>query len=187
MTAEPALWTVGHGARPLAELLAVLAPAGIAVVVDVRRFPGSRRHPQYGRQPLADGMAAAGVGYEWQGEQLGGRRSRSPESRHTGLRVAAFAGYADHIDGAGFRVAADALVARAAVERIAVMCAETPWWRCHRRMIADALTMRGTTVTHLLDPSREEPHRPHPAVRRGNDGWPVYDRPADDSDPLPGL
>jgi hypothetical protein len=103
-------------------------------------------------------------------------------SRHTALRDAAFAGYADHMDTAGFRTALRELAGRAAAERIAVMCAETLWWRCHRMPIADALAMRGVAVTHLLDVGRREPYRPHPTVRRGDDGWPVYDVP----DTLPG-
>lgn len=185
----PRLWTVGHGARPLDAFVAVLASARIAVVVDVRRFPGSRRHPQFGREALAAGLAAAGTGYEWRGEALGGRRSRSPGSRspgsrHGALREAAFGRYADHMDTAGFRTGVDALLARArGGEKLAVMCAETLWWRCHRRMIADALTLRGASVTHLLDVDRSEPHRLHPTARRGDDGWPVYDVP----DTLPGM
>lgn len=164
-------------------LLAVLHEAGVAVLVDVRRFPGSRRHPQFGREPLAAALAAGGVGYEWAGEVLGGRRSGAAGTRHVALRQAAFAGYADHMDSAEFRSAVDALAARAATERLAIMCAETVWWRCHRRMIADALSMRGVAVTHLLEPGRRQSHPPHPAVRRGEDGWPVYDVP----ETLPGL
>jgi uncharacterized protein (DUF488 family) len=181
--APAALWTIGHGARPLEALLAVLTGARIALVVDVRRFPGSRRHPQYGREALAEGLVRAGIGYEWWGETLGGRRSRSPESRHVALRQAAFTGYADHMDSNEFRAAATELLARADRQRLAVMCAETVWWRCHRMLIADALTMRGAEVTHLLDVDRSQPHRLHATVRRGDDGWPVYDV----SDALPGL
>jgi len=181
----PEVFTVGHGARPVAELVAVLREAGVQTLVDIRRFPGSRRHPQFGQEALAASLSEAGIGYEWQGKALGGlRRSRSERSRHTALRQAAFAGYADHMDTAEFRGAVDALVARArSGERIAVMCAETPWWRCHRMLVADALAMRGATVTHLLQVGRSQPYRPHPTVRRGDDGWPVYDV----SDALPGL
>lgn len=76
----------------------MLREAGVTAVIDVRRFPGSRRHPQFGREALASTLADAGIGYEWHGEALGGRRSRSPQSRHTALHQAAFAGYADHMD-----------------------------------------------------------------------------------------
>lgn len=177
------LWTVGHGARPLEPFLAVLVQAQVTVVVDVRRFPGSRRHPQFGRSALTDGLAAAGIGYEWWGEALGGRRSRSSASRHVALRQAAFAGYADHMDSPEFRTAVTDLLAQAARQRPAVMCAETVWWHCHRMLLADALSMRGATVTHLLEVDRSHPHRRHQAVRCGGDGWPVYDV----ADALPGL
>lgn len=128
-------------------------------------------------------MDEAGIGYEWQGEALGGRRSGVPESRHTALREPAFVGYADHMDTPSFRAAASALLIRADRDRLAVMCAETVWWQCHRMLLADALVMRGATVTHLLDVGRHQDHRPHPTVRRGDDGWPIYDIP----DTLPGL
>jgi uncharacterized protein (DUF488 family) len=177
------VFTIGHGARPVEAFIAVLAGASVTLLVDIRRFPGSRRHPQFGRDSLAAALERAAIGYEWQGETLGGRRSRVEGSRHTALRVGAFAGYADHMDTAEFRSAASALVSRAEHERLAVMCAETVWWHCHRMLLADALTMRGATVVHLLDAGRHQAHRPHPTVRRGPDGWPVYDVP----DTLPGL
>jgi len=177
------VFTVGHGARRVDEFLAVLREAGVTTLADVRRFPGSRRHPHFGREALAAALAEAGVRYEWHGKALGGRRSRRPRSRHTALRHAAFAGYADHMDTPEFRTAVQELAERARDERIAVMCAETVWWHCHRMLIADALAMRGVSVVHLLAVGRREPYRPHPAVRRGDDGWPVYDVP----DTLPGL
>lgn len=182
--APPRLWTVGHGARPAQALVAVVREPAIEVLVDIRRFPGSRRHPQFGREALAATLAGAGVRYEWQGEALGGRRSRSPTTRHTALRHAAFAGYADHMDSAAFRRAVDALISRAAAgERLVVMCAETLWWHCHRMLVADALVVRGAAVTHLLDVGKRQEHRPHPTLRRGDDGWPVYDV----AETLPGL
>ena len=150
----------------------------VEALLDVRRFPGSRRHPQFGRDTLAGALAEAGIGYEWHGDTLGGRRSRRAGSRHTALRQAAFAGYADHMDTTEFRDAVLALGARAeAGERLAVMCAETLWWRCHRSFIADALAMRGIDVTHLLRPGESQRHRLHPTARRGDDDWPVYDVP----------
>jgi uncharacterized protein (DUF488 family) len=177
------VWTVGHGARPVDAFLALLRGADISVLVDVRRFPGSRRHPQFGREALAAELATAGIGYEWQGAALGGRRSRVGASAHTALRQAAFAGYADHMDTVEFRTAVDALAARADAGRLAVMCAETLWWRCHRMLISDALILRGTAVVHLLRVDRRESHRLSPTVRAGADGWPVYDV----RDTLPGL
>jgi uncharacterized protein (DUF488 family) len=171
------VFTVGHGARPVEELVAVLRDARVGVLVDIRRYPVSRRHPQFGREALAATVDAAGIAYEWQGGALGGRRSRRPESRHTALHSPAFAGYADHMDTVDFRSTVDALLGRAATQRLAVMCAETHWRNCHRMLVADALTLRGADVTHLVTPGRSEPHRPHQTMRRGSDGWPVYDVP----------
>jgi uncharacterized protein (DUF488 family) len=170
--------TVGHGARSAEALLAVLQHAGMITLVDIRRFPGSRRHPQFAREALAASIASGGIQYEWQGQELGGRRSRRPPSRHTALVDAAFGGYADYMDTPGFREAVQALVRRAeAGERLAVMCAETLWWKCHRSLVADALVCRGVDVVHLIDVGRRESHRLRPTMRCGNDGWPVYDIP----------
>lgn len=175
--------TVGHGARPVDELVAVLREAGVAELVDIRRHPGSRRHPQFGREALAAALRRAGIGYRWEGEALGGRREPRESSLHTALAGHALSRYADHMDTARFRAAVDAIVARAAAAPPAVMCAETDWTRCHRMLVADALTARGARVTHLLAPGRHEAHRTHPTVRWGTDGWPVYDLP----DTLPGT
>lgn len=175
--------TVGHGARTIEAFLGVLVDAGVEVLVDVRRFPGSRRHPQFGREALAAAVTGAGLRYTWQGETLGGRRHGSPGSRHTALRNAAFAAYADHMDTPGFRAALDELIGAAGGGLPAVLCAETLWWHCHRMLIADALVLRGVTVEHLLEVGTRQPHRLTQGVRRGEDGWPVYDaQPA-----LPGL
>ena len=173
------MFTIGHGARPINELVGLLRAAAVDALLDVRRFPGSRRHPQFGREALAATLSRAGIDYEWHGEKLGGRRSRGPgPSRHTALREAAFAGYADHMDTPAFRHAVDQLVRRADLgEQLAVMCAETLWWHCHRSFIADALVMRGTEVVHLLRPGESQRHRLHSTARTGDDGWPVYDVP----------
>jgi uncharacterized protein (DUF488 family) len=170
--------TVGHGARSAEALLTVLQQAGVATLIDIRRFPGSRRHPQFAREALAVGLPAGGIRYEWQGDELGGRRSRRASSRHVALADAAFGGYADHMDTPAFRSAVQALIGRAEAEqRLAVMCAETLWWRCHRCLVADAVVCRGADVVHLLDVGRREPHRVRATMRCGEDGWPVYDVP----------
>jgi uncharacterized protein (DUF488 family) len=175
--------TVGHGARDGEAFLAVLGEAGVETLVDVRRFPGSRRHPQFGRDALDGLVSRAGLRYVWQGETLGGRRHGRAGSRHTALRNASFAAYADHMDTAEFRDAVDRLVGAGAEELQAVMCAETLWWHCHRMLIADALVMRGAVVEHLLEPGVRQPHRLTAGVRLGADGWPVYDA----QPTLPGL
>jgi len=177
------IYTIGHGARPAAELVGLLAGAGVGVLADVRRHPGSRRHPQFGQAPLAATLGEAGIAYEWHGESLGGRRSRVAGSRHTALRTDAFAGYADHLDTPLARAAVDELILRSTIGVIAVMCAETVWWQCHRMLIADASTLRGAQVTHLLAAGRRQAHRLSPTVRADAAGWPVYDL----ADTLPGL
>ena len=171
------LFTVGHGSRTVDELAGVVLDAGVGVVVDVRRYPGSRRSPHLARGSLAVELPARGVGYEWQGEALGGRRPTSALSRHPAWRHPAFRGYADHMDGEEFRVALDALVARVSGPgpAAAVMCAETLWWRCHRRLIADAAVLAGVEVVHLLGGGRSEPHRVSPGARADAGGRPVYD------------
>ena len=170
------LFTVGHGTRSTDELLAVLRSGGVGRVVDVRRFPGSRRHPQFGREALAASLAEAGVGYEWAGEQLGGRRSGVDGSRHPALRNAAFRAYADHMDTPEFRAALARLLDEVrAGPPPAVLCAETLWWRCHRRLIADAAVLAGTPVTHLVDERTATPHELAKEARPDDQGRPVYD------------
>ena len=170
------LFTVGHGTRSVEELVAVLQSGDICRVVDVRRHPGSRRHPHLGRANLETALPAAGIAYDWQGETLGGRRSRIPGSPHTAWRNASFQGYADHMDTDEFRTALTALLEETVDgARTAVLCSETLWWRCHRRLIADAAVLLGFDVTHLLSASEHRPHVLHPEVRAGDDGWPVYD------------
>jgi uncharacterized protein (DUF488 family) len=139
------LYTVGHSTRSSEELLAVLHEAGVELVADVRAFPSSRRHPQFNRGPLTDWLAVAGIGYRHL-PGLGGRRSPVSGSPNGGWRELAFQGYADHMRSREFQ---DALVATARVTPTAIMCAEAVWWRCHRRLIADALVARGWRVEHL--------------------------------------
>ena len=170
------LFTVGHGTRTTDELLAVLRSGGVGRVVDVRRFPGSRRHPHLGREPLSGALAEAGVEYEWAGEALGGRRSGVDGSRHPALRNAAFRAYADHMDTPEFRSALQRLLGEVeAGPPPAVMCAETLWWRCHRRLIADAAVLAGTPVTHLVDERNHTVHELTSDARPDEEGRPVYD------------
>ncbi|MFL5796691.1 MAG: DUF488 family protein [Actinomycetota bacterium] len=153
------MFTIGHGARPLAAFLDLLGWAGIRRLIDVRTAPGSRRHPHFSRDALAAALPEHGIAYEWWGHDLGGFRRPRPDSPHTALRVEAFRGYADHMDTPEFEAALEGLTAAAATEPTAVMCAESVWWRCHRRMIADALDVAGCEVVHVMDGPRLEPHR----------------------------
>lgn len=158
----PTVWTVGHGTRSTDELAALLHDAGIQTLIDVRRYPTGKRQPHLSRESLSESLPASGIGYEWWGKVLGGRRTPSPHAQATtGWRNPAFAGYAEHMATPGFREALMTLEERAhAGERVAIMCAETVWWRCHRRLVADALVDDGFAVEHLID---RAPGRPHPA------------------------
>ncbi|MBW3669848.1 MAG: DUF488 domain-containing protein [Actinobacteria bacterium] len=149
------LFTVGHGNRTTDELVAVLADGGVARLVDVRRFPGSRRHPHLARERLVEDLPLA---YEWWGEALGGRRKPVAETRHPEWRNDAFRAYADWMDTPVFTDALDRLLETAAAAPTAVMCSETLWWRCHRRLIADAALARGVDVVHLLGVGKVQPH-----------------------------
>lgn len=167
------LYTIGHGTRPVAELVDVLRESGVTTLIDVRRYPASRRNPQFERAHLAAELEAHGITYEWWGEQLGGRRKAAPRSRHPAWREPSFRAYADYMDTDEFKQAFDALLARAGDARTAVVCAETLWWKCHRRLLADAATLAGVSVVHL-GAGVPRTHALHPAVR-SEDGRPVYD------------
>ena len=159
MVAMGRIWSVGHGARPLADFVATLADARIELVADVRSFPGSRRHPQFGATTLAASLADSGIAYAHL-PGLGGRRSERGESAHVALRVAAFRAYADHLATSEFATDYARLTELASTKRVAFMCAETLWWRCHRSLIAELLAARGHEVVHLVRPQKQQPHRP---------------------------
>lgn len=167
------IWSVGHGARPLDEFIAILQAADIGALTDVRLMPGSRRHPHFGAASLEVALGEIGIGYQHLPE-LGGRREPHADSPHRALRVEAFRGYADHMDAEEFVRGYEQLVALARESPTAFMCAETLWWRCHRRLIADRLTADGWTVTHLLAPGKSERHVLWD-VARTRDGHLVYD------------
>lgn len=159
--ALPPLWTIGHSTRAWEEFLAMLREAGIATLVDVRRFAGSRRHPQFSRDALPAALADAGIAYLPM-PAMGGRRQAQAGSPNTAWRAAAFRAYADHLATRDYVQARDALAQAADAGPACVMCAEALWWRCHRRLIADDWVARGGLVTHLLSPGRAEPHCLHP-------------------------
>jgi uncharacterized protein (DUF488 family) len=168
--AETRIYSIGHSNRSLEELIDLLSRHGVGVLVDVRRFPGSRRLPQFNRTALEAGLARAGLGYEW-GEALGGRRNeeaRSDSPNH-GLTNAGFRAYADYMLTDRFRDAVDRLIERARERPAAMMCAEAVYWRCHRRLISDHLLARGITVQHILSPTDVRPHRPTPVARIENE------------------
>ena len=145
----------------------------IKTLVDVRTAPGSRRHPHFGANALEATLAELGIAYVHLPE-LGGRREPRADSPHRALRVAAFRGYADHMSTDEFARGYGRLTSLARESRTVFMCAETLWWRCHRRLIADRLTVDGWTVTHLFAPGKSEPHVLWDAART-LDGHLMYD------------
>jgi uncharacterized protein (DUF488 family) len=158
------LFTIGHGARPVEELLECLAEADVRTLVDVRRFPSSRRHPQFNRAPLERMLEEAGIAYT-HAEALGGRRSGGAE--FDCIQVAGFRGYAAWMRSAAF---AYALAELFSLSEPCVMCAETLWWQCHRRLIAELLEVRGHEVVHLLRPNHSERHRAWEPISETRDG-----------------
>jgi uncharacterized protein (DUF488 family) len=170
---DPALYTVGHSTRSAAELLALLRENGIALLTDVRRFPASRRHPQFSRQTLMDSLGENGIDYLHEPD-LGGRRAPRPDSPNTAWRVAAFRGYADHMASPEFRNALERLIANGARRPTVILCAEALPWRCHRRLIADALVARGLPVLDILAPGKVAAHVLNPDARLLPDGRLIY-------------
>jgi uncharacterized protein (DUF488 family) len=166
--------SVGHGTLSASALAELLTGVGVAHVVDVRSFPGSRRNPQYHRDQLERWLPEAGITYSWD-PRLGGRRTPHPGSPNLSLRHEAFRAYADYMATETFRTGLDSLVELAATNRVVMMCAESLWWRCHRRLLADALVLlRDVDVWHLFHDGRSTPHSVTPAARRAGDQL-VYD------------
>jgi uncharacterized protein (DUF488 family) len=151
------VWTLGHSTRPLNSFLALLAHYQLEAVVDVRRFPGSRRLPQYAQVPLQGMLAGHGITYHWIAA-LGGRRRPQPDSPNIAWRNPSFRGYADHVASTEFAEGLTELLEIAGRLRTTLMCAEAVWWRCHRALIADVLCVRGIKVVHVLDGTHSVVH-----------------------------
>ena len=160
----PAILTVGHSARPLEEFIRLLQAHGVTLVADVRKMPRSRRNPQFNCDTLPDSLRAAGIGYA-NLPGLGGLRRRRPDSPNAGWKNASFQGYADYMLIPEFQHSLQELIERSRGERAALMCAEAVPWRCHRSLIADALTVRGIPVEHILTEKRSQPHTLKPWAR----------------------
>jgi uncharacterized protein (DUF488 family) len=159
------LVTVGHGTLPADTFVALLQSADLHSVVDVRSYPGSRRNPQYGREAMERWMDATGLRYHWV-PALGGRRSLQPGSKHVALRNDAFRAYAGHMETSAFRQGLEELLGLAGGAGTAVMCSESVWWRCHRRLLADHLVLvEGIEVAHLMHDGRLISHSPTGGVR----------------------
>lgn len=152
-----AIWTIGHSTRPISEFIELLQAFQIAIVVDVRHFPGSRHFPQYNQQTLQQSLTKTGIRYEHL-VQLGGRRPARPESKNLVWRNASFRGYADYMETRPYHDGIDRLLEIARSGRTAIMCSEAVWWRCHRSMIADDLKSTGVQVLHILSQTKAQEH-----------------------------
>lgn len=155
------LFTFGHSTHPLDEFVALLARHRIEAVVDIRRFPGSRRFPHFNREKLEESLRKAGVAYHWI-EELGGRRSAKKDasalSRNLGLRNASFRNFADYMLTEEFKTGVAKLLEVARTRRTAFMCSEGLFWRCHRRLISDYLTAHERSIQHIMPSGPLQPH-----------------------------
>ncbi|MFF4771402.1 DUF488 family protein [Microtetraspora fusca] len=171
----PPLLTFGHGTASRALIADLLHRVDAEAVVDVRTAPGSRRVPDVGREELSTWLPEEGIGYRWE-KRLGGFRKPAPDSPDTFWRNDSFRGYAGYSREPEFHAALKDLLDQAAAGRTAIMCSETVWWRCHRRIIADyAVLVHHVPVLHLAHDGRLTEHRPTPGARLLDDGLLVYD------------
>ena len=147
---QKSIWTIGHSTHTLDEFMVMLKSFQIGLVADIRSFPGSRRYPYFNKESLAVSLPENEIEYIHL-RDLGGRRKTTTYSRNTGWRVAAFRGYADYMETDKFNSAIKELEYLAGKKRVAFMCAEAVWWRCHRSLVSDYLKHQGWTVIHILD------------------------------------
>jgi uncharacterized protein (DUF488 family) len=169
------LLTYGHGSEDSERTVATLRAAAVASLVDIRTAPGSRRNPQFARAAMEHWLPEAGISYRWE-KRLGGFRKPGADNPDVAWREDMFRGYAEHMRSAGFLAAIDGVLAEAAGRRVAVMCSESLWWRCHRRLVADFVVVaRRVEVRHLMHDGRLAEHRLSPGLRLRDDGLLVYD------------
>jgi uncharacterized protein (DUF488 family) len=176
------LLTYGHGTEPAERTAAILRGARVVSLVDIRIAPGSRRNPQFARAALADWLPEAVIAYRWE-KLLGGFRKPGPANPDIAWREDMYRGYAEHMRSADFAAAVDRILEEVrgtgqqdTGQQVAVMCSESQWRRCHRRLLADFVSRaRGEPVRHLAHDGRLEPHLPSPGLRRRDDGLLVYD------------
>jgi len=167
--------TYGHGTDSAERTAATLHAAGVRGIVDIRIAPGSRRNPQFARAELERWLPEAGISYRWD-KRLGGFRKPGPDNPDVAWREEMFRGYAEYMRSAEFGSAISAVLDEATARQLAVMCSESLWWRCHRRLVADFVSAaRGVPVRHLMHDGRIEEHRPSPGLRLRDVVLLVYD------------
>ena len=168
MSAEPgAIWTIGHSTRKIEEFIGLLKAHHISALADVRRYPGSRRHPQFGQEQLAAALDWEAIAYVHFPE-LGGRRPARSDSPNTAWRNEAFRGYADYMMTPEFLRGIERLRELAREKPSAIMCAEALWWQCHRGLVADFLKAEGERVLHIVGAGKVEEHPFTSAARMVN-------------------
>ena len=168
------LYTIGHSTHPINLFIALLQDHPIAVLVDVRSYPASRRWPQFNQELLRQSVEDQKIAYQWLKALGGRRRLQRTASLHTAWEVAAFRAYADYAESADFRAALTDLMTVADREPTAIMCAEGLWWQCHRRIIADHLTVRGWGIRHITPNGQIMAHQ-LPTFANIRDGRLIYD------------
>jgi len=173
------LWTIGHSTRAWEVFVAILQEARIEVLVDVRRFAGSRRNPQFSGQDMGSALSDEAIDYVPMPE-LGGRRTPRADSPNGAWRNTSFRGYADYMQTGDYQAARQRLQDLAQARRVAVMCAEAMWWQCHRSLIADDFKAAGWTVLHLQAAGRQQEH-PYTSAAKIVAGRLDYSAPADAS------
>ncbi|WP_136706435.1 DUF488 domain-containing protein [Agromyces sp. H66] len=171
------LISVGHGRLQRVAFADLLHGAGVEAIVDIRRYPGSRRNPDVTEEAMAEWLPASGIAYRSE-PRLGGRRRLAPGDPRDDpwWQVEQFAAYAAHTRTAEFQVALAELMRQAALTRTAMMCSESVWWRCHRRLVADVVVLQlGEPVEHLMHDGRLRPHEPADGARLRSDGAVAWD------------
>ena len=166
------IWTIGHSTHTSNELVAMLKSFDIQVLADIRRFPGSRKFPQFNKDNLEKMLPENGIEY-LHFEDLGGRRKPLPDSRNTAWRLDAFKGYADYMETENFKKAIKELEKVAEKKRVAFMCSEAVWWSCHRSLVSDYLKSKGWDVQHIMGVGKSQEH-PYTKPARIENGKLVY-------------
>lgn len=151
------IWTIGHSTHSADEFISMLKSYNIELLVDIRRYPGSKRYPHFNKEALEEILSKQGIEYRHI-EELGGRRRPNPDSENTVWRHAAFRGYADYMETAEFRNAVEELEKLALKQRTVIMCSEVVWWSCHRALVSDYLKANGWQVMHIMSVRKATEH-----------------------------
>lgn len=171
-TEKPRIYTIGHSNHTLDEFIISLRSFGIKNLVDIRRFPGSRKFPHFNKENLARGLKESGLHYLHL-EGLGGRRKAEVNSKNSRWRNVSFRGYADYMETADFETAIRKLEDIAFKQPTAYMCSEAVWWRCHRALVSDYLKAKGWLVLHIMSANKFDEH-PYTSPAKVVDGRVFY-------------